>query len=43
MLNKLIHSNEQLPIGQTCMSEDFTNMLDSYGWEEEGHEVVIAR
>jgi hypothetical protein len=31
-------------VGQTnTTSEDFTNMLDSYGWEKEGHEVVVAR
>jgi hypothetical protein len=30
-------------IEQTCLTEDFHNMLDSNGWEEEGHEVVIAK
>jgi hypothetical protein len=37
------NGNEQPPIEQTCLTEDFHNMLDSYGWEEEAHEVVLAK
>lgn len=37
------HGNEQPLIEQTCLTEDFHNMLDSYGWEEEIHEIVIAK
>jgi hypothetical protein len=38
------HNNEQPLLEQTNTTfEDFHNMLDSYGWEKEGYEVVVCQ